>query len=176
MAGLFLYGKAHKQFTDSGKRFNSGNVEAAKCFDREREALTLHHALDRVHLGESKTVFSSKKDKNALRILSRRPRTARRPLGILEEVIGRARGIFAFCFARRRGHDVAALMFQKPSRHHRRSKFLHPLVKDWTGLLSKIGGKGKARKFVTLQSIARSRQQEFPRGAGVVSGHVIYPE
>src|SRR5215471_8877866 len=115
MALLLWYGAVHKRFTDSGKRFNLGSVEAVNCSDREREPRALRHALDQIHLGEQKTAFGAWKDKNALQILSCRPRTARRAPGIRKEIIGRARGRFTLCFARSGRQDLAPLMFQKPS-------------------------------------------------------------
>jgi len=176
MVPLFFHEKTHKQLTDSGERFNSGRVEAANCFVRDHAQRTLRRALDQVHLCEPKAAFAFRKDKNKPQILRCGPRTARRAHRIREEIIGRARSIFALRFVRRRRHDLSPLLFQKPSGHHCRSKLLHPLVQDRAGLLSQIGCKSESREFVTLQRIARSRQQEFPRRTSVVSGHVISPE
>ena len=173
---FFSREKTHKQLTGSGERFNSGRVEAANCFVRNHRQRTLRRALDQVHLGEPKAAFAFWKDKNARQILRCRARTARRAHRIREKIIGRTRGIFALWFVRRGRRDLAPFLFQKPSGHHCRSKLLHPLVQDRAGLLSQIGCKSESREFVALKRIARSRQQEFPRRTGVVSGHVIFPE
>jgi len=67
--------------------------------------------------------------------------------------------------ARRGG--VLALLHQ-PARQHGRSVFLKPGIQQLSDLLAEIRCVAQAREFVTLQRIARRRQQEFPRRFGFV--------
>ncbi len=57
---------------------------------------------------------------------------------------------------------VLALLHQ-PARQHGRGVFFQPGVEQLRDLLAEIGRVAQAGKLVTLQGIARGRQQELPR-------------
>lgn len=93
---------------------------------------------------------------------------------ILENVIGRNRtgidgGIRSFCRLRRVQFVLA--MLHKPASEHGRRVFFKPLIEKRRHLLAQIGGMAKPRKFVTLQTGFRSRQQELPRGLNPLAVH-----
>ena len=63
-------------------------------------------------------------------------------------------------------------LLHQPAGKHGRGVFLHPLIEKRADLLAEICGVVESREFIALQRIARSREQELPRGLGPVVGHV----
>jgi len=104
-----------------------------------------------------------------------------RARSIHEKIIGRSMCALASCVERRRSlvfgcgalaglasrRGVLALLHQ-PARQHGRGVFFEPGIQQLSDLLAEIGRVAQAREFVTLQRIARRRQQEFPRRFGFV--------
>jgi hypothetical protein len=105
----------------------------------------------------------------------------RRARSIREKIIGRSMCGLASCIQGRhplvfgcrplaglvsRG-GVLALLHQ-PARQHGGSVFFEPAIQQLSDLLAQIGRVAQAGEFVTLQRIARRRQQEFPRRLGFV--------
>jgi hypothetical protein len=98
-----------------------------------------------------------------------------------EKIIGRSTCGLASCVERHRAlvcgcrplaglarrSRVLALLHQ-PARQHGRGVFFEPGIQQLSDLLAEIGRVAQAGEFVTLQRIARRRQQEFPRRFGFV--------
>jgi hypothetical protein len=62
-------------------------------------------------------------------------------------------------------------LLDHPAREHGCRVFLHPLIEKGGNLLAEIGRVAEARKFVALERIARSREQELPRWLGTGTSH-----
>ena len=151
-------------------------VERRELTSWEHEPHTLPRSHDLVRLHASKTAFSAPKRKIKPEISSCRARIVLRPRGIREEIIGRSGSAFCCASVRLRGEHFASLMFEKPSGHHRGSELLYPLFHERSGFLSKVSRVSETRELVTLKRIARSRQQEFPRGKDVAICHAVSPK
>ena len=167
--------KADRQRAHSFARGEKFFATAEISLENGRRIRTPLRALDRVLFHDWNAALSARGAKKAAKTSSYGARNSLRAPRIRQKIIGHARGTFALCFWRSR-RGVAFRMFKKPPCHHCRSEFFDPLVQDRAGFLSEIGRMSEARQFVALQRIARSRQQEFPRGTGVVSGHVVPPK
>jgi hypothetical protein len=63
------------------------------------------------------------------------------------------------------------LIHQQP-REHSAGVFFDPLVQQRANFLAEIGGVTETREFITLQRIARSREEELPRRLRWGTGHV----
>ena len=63
-------------------------------------------------------------------------------------------------------------LLDQPAREHGAGVFFHPLIEQRANLLAEIGGMGKARKFVALERIPRSREKKLPRRLGWGTRHV----
>ncbi len=99
-----------------------------------------------------------------------------RARSIREKIIGHSMRGLASCFGGSRALVVGrrllacrvsrggmlALLHQ-PARQHGRGVFLEPGIQQLSNLLAEIGRVAQAGKLVTLQGIARGRQQELPR-------------
>ncbi len=104
-----------------------------------------------------------------------------RARSIREKIIGRSMCGLASCVEARRSlvfgcrtlaglarrGGVLALLHQ-PARQHGRGVFFEPGIQQLGDFLAEIGRVAQAGEFVTLQRIARRRQQEFPRRFGFV--------
>lgn len=96
---------------------------------------------------------------------------------IRENIIGHRMTSFAPLVFDRRRSGFALTMLHEPSREHGRRSFLDPLIHERSHLLAKVRGVAKPREFVGLKTVARCRQQEFPRRLNVVAGgHSVPPE
>jgi len=62
-------------------------------------------------------------------------------------------------------------LLNQVAREHGCRVFLHPLIEKRGNLLAEIGRVAEARKFVALERIARSREQELPRWLGTGTSH-----
>lgn len=82
------------------------------------------------------------------------------------------RGKQAFAHGVFRDSWGAVPLFDQPAREHGAGVLFHPLIKQSANLLAEIGGVGKAREFVALERIARSREKKLPRRLGWGTGHV----
>jgi hypothetical protein len=173
MVGTESSWKACRQRTHSTRRRRNVLAAERNCFGRAYEKRTLPRTFGLPRIVDANSSFNVQKGKNGQKLSTCGPWTVLRARRIREKVIGRTRTIFARSVWCRR-HSLAPLMLHEPSGDHCRSKLLHPLIQDGAGLLSEIGRVSEARKLVTLQRIARSGKQEFPRGTDVVSGHVIF--
>jgi len=76
----------------------------------------------------------------------------------------------------RRGLDVggAHIAFAQLEEHasdHGVGILVNPLIEKRIDFLTQIGGVTKARKFVTVQSVAGSGEEKFPRRLGAAGGH-----
>jgi hypothetical protein len=173
MVGTELSWKACRQRTHSTRRRRNALAAEPNCFDRKYKTRTLPRTFGLPRIVDAKSSVSAQKAKNRQKLSACGRRTVLQARRICEKIIGHTRTIFArSIWCRRRG--LAPLMLDKPSGDHCRSKFLYPLIQDGAGFLSEICRMSETRKLVTLQRIARSGKQEFPRGTDVVSGHVIF--
>jgi len=104
-----------------------------------------------------------------------------RARSIREKIIGRSMSGLASCVERHRAlvfgcRPLAELarrggvltLLHQPARQHGRGVFFEPGIQQLSDLLAEIGRVTQAGEFVTLQRIARRRQQEFPRRFGFV--------
>lgn len=62
-------------------------------------------------------------------------------------------------------------LLDQPAREHGAGVLFHPLIEQGANLLAEIGGVAKAREFVTLKRVARSREKKLPRRLGWGTGH-----
>ena len=99
---------------------------------------------------------------------------ARRNDTIPKKVIGRTapfvfggRGRGSSLFA----EDSAFALIHQPACQHGRGVFLEVLIQERSQFLAQIRRVSEAGKFVALERIARSREQEFPGRLGVVRVH-----
>lgn len=95
-----------------------------------------------------------------------------RSRAIREEIIGHRMGL-----VRRLGHggkfrhgEFAFAMLHQPARQQSRRSFLHPLINQSGNLFSQVGCVAQPGKFVTLQTVSRSREEKLPRRLGLVAG------
>ncbi len=105
--------------------------------------------------------------------------SARRNDTIPQKVIGRTappvfgvRGCGNSLFTE---HGAFALIHQ-PARQHGRGIFLEVLIQESSQFLAQIGRMSEAGKFVALQRVAGSGEQEFPGRLGVVGVHEFLPD
>lgn len=102
-------------------------------------------------------------------VCGRRDRTIRR------NIIGRSMPVFRQQIADA-GRPLCAWralpLFDQPASEHGCRVFLHPLIEKRSNLLAKIGRMAETRKFIALERIARSREQELPRGLSSGPGHL----
>jgi hypothetical protein len=63
-------------------------------------------------------------------------------------------------------------LLHQPASQHGGRIFLDPKIEKRADLLAEIGGMAKAREFIALQRVSRSREKELPRGLGLVVVHV----
>jgi len=99
----------------------------------------------------------------------------RRNRPIRQNIIGRATPMLRQRVAglrRLKGVRRPLALLDQPAGEHGCRVFLHPLIQKRANLLAEIGGMTKPREFVALQRIARSREQELPRGLGSGTDHV----
>ena len=94
---------------------------------------------------------------------------------IHQKVIGRTMtvggsGLVGRGLLRRSVHSEFSLL-DEPASEVRGGIFLEPLIEQRGDFLAQIGGMRETGKFVGLQSIAGSREQEFPGGLGAGLRH-----
>src|SRR5215472_125224 len=65
----------------------------------------------------------------------------------------------------------AFALLDQQAREHGAGIFFEPLIEQGVDFLFQIGSVSKAREFVALQRVARSREQELPRGLGLGTEH-----
>jgi hypothetical protein len=70
------------------------------------------------------------------------------------------------------GAHIAFAQLEEHASDHSVRIFVNPLIEQRIDFLTQIGGVTKARKFVTVQGVAGSREEEFPRRLGAAGGHV----
>lgn len=87
-------------------------------------------------------------------------------MGALVGSIRRARG--ACRVVRFLASSGMLALLHQLARQHGRGILLKPRIEQLRDLLAKIGGMAEPRKFITLQGIARSREQELPGRLGLV--------
>ena len=100
--------------------------------------------------------------------------SARRGRPIRKKVIGHGMSTFHRRLAGGNGlqHLRGALaLLHQPARQHGAGILLEPLVEKRADLLPEIGGMAEARELIALQRGARSREQELPRGLGLLAVH-----
>jgi hypothetical protein len=152
----------------------------------ERQIPTMVHRAPRYGLGESAIPVGNGPQFDlpahflggGLRATAKFGRRAR---SIREKIIGRSMcglasrvqgrhplvfGCRALAGLASRGRVLA--LFHQPARQHGGSAFFQPAIQQLSDLLAEIGRVAQAGEFVTLQRIARCRQQEFPRRLGFV--------
>ena len=90
---------------------------------------------------------------------------------IREKIIGHRMNVFRLLRGGefRYGKLVLAVLHQ-PARQQSRRSFHHPLIDQSGNLLSQVGRVAEPGKFITLQTVARSRKEKFPRRLGSVAG------
>ena len=97
--------------------------------------------------------------------------SARRNDAIPQKVIGRTTPlVFGRC-GRGSSHfaeDGAFALIHQPARQHGRGIFLEVLIQEGSQFLAQIRRMSEAGKFIALQGIARSGEQEFPGRLGVI--------
>ena len=72
--------------------------------------------------------------------------------------------------------DSAFALVHQPARQHGRGVFLEVLIQERTQFLAQIRRVSEARKFVGLERIAGSGEQEFPWRLGVIGVHENLPD
>ena len=70
------------------------------------------------------------------------------------------------------GAHVAFAQLEEHASDHGVGIFVEQLIDKRIDFLAEIGGVAEARKFVTVQSVAGSGKEEFPRRLGAAGGHV----
>jgi hypothetical protein len=70
------------------------------------------------------------------------------------------------------GAHIAFAQLEEHASDHGVRIFVNPLIEKRIDFLTQIGGVTKARKFVTVQGVAGSGKEEFPRRLGAAGGHV----
>ena len=98
---------------------------------------------------------------------------------IRQKIIGHNVAIGRHRFANgliRRGWDVggahiALAQLEEHASDHGIGIFVDPLIEERIDFLAQIGGVTKARKFVTVQGVAGSGEEKFPRRLGAAGGH-----
>ena len=70
-----------------------------------------------------------------------------------------------------RGEDFTLAMLHQPARQHGGAVFLDPLIHESNDFLAQVGDVAEPRQLVTLQTVARRRQQELPRRCRAWTGH-----
>jgi hypothetical protein len=81
---------------------------------------------------------------------------------------GRGSGLF--------GEDGALALIHQPARQHGRGIFLEVLIQERSQFLAQIRRMSEAGKFIALQGIAGSGEQEFPGRLGVIGVHENLPD
>ena len=98
--------------------------------------------------------------------------SARRNDTIPQKVIGRTTPlVFGGCGRSLFGQDGAFALIHQPARQHGRGIFLEVLIQEGAQFLAQIRRMSEAGKFIALQRIAGSSEQEFPGRLGVVRVH-----
>jgi hypothetical protein len=69
------------------------------------------------------------------------------------------------------GAHVAFAQLEEHASDHGVGIFVDPLIEKRIDFFAQIGGVTKARKFVAVQSVAGSGEEEFPRRLGAAGGH-----
>ena len=69
------------------------------------------------------------------------------------------------------GAHVAFAQLEEHTSDHGVGIFVDPLIEERIDFLAQIGGVTQARKFVTVQGVARSGEEEFPRRLGAAGSH-----
>ena len=69
------------------------------------------------------------------------------------------------------GAHVAFAQLEEHASNHGVGIFVEQLIDKRIDFLAQIGGVAEARKFVTVQSVAGSGEEEFPRWLGATHGH-----
>jgi hypothetical protein len=69
------------------------------------------------------------------------------------------------------GAHIALAQLEEHASDHGVGIFVDPLIEEGIDFLAQIGGVTKARKFVTVQSVAGSGEEKFPRRLGAARGH-----
>ena len=98
---------------------------------------------------------------------------------IPQKVIGRTTPLVLRRYGRgggRFGEDGALALIHQPARQHGRGVFLEVLIQERSQFLAQIRRMSEAGKFIALQGITRSGEQEFPGRLGVIGVHEILPD
>jgi len=74
------------------------------------------------------------------------------------------------------GFGIALALVHQPAGEHGGGVFFEPLVEQGRDLLAEIGGVSEPCEFVALEAVARSREQELPRGLSRVASQGYLPE
>ncbi len=74
------------------------------------------------------------------------------------------------------GFGIALALVHEPAGEHGGGVFFEPLVEQGRNFLPEIGGVGEPCEFVALQAVARSREQELPRGLSRVTSQGYLPK
>jgi hypothetical protein len=98
---------------------------------------------------------------------------------IRQKIIGHGMAVGGYrpggCLIRRYldvgGADIAFAQFEKHASDHGVGIFVDPLIEERIDFFAEIGGVSEARKFVTVQSVAGSGEEKFPRWLGAAGGH-----
>ena len=69
------------------------------------------------------------------------------------------------------GAHIAFTQLEEHASDHGVGIFIDPLIEERINFLTQIGGVTKARKFVTVQGVAGSSEEKFPRRLGAAGGH-----
>jgi len=70
------------------------------------------------------------------------------------------------------GAHIAFAQLEEHAGDHSVGIFIEQLIEERVDFLAQIGGVTETRKFVAVQGIAGSREEEFPRRLGAAGGHV----
>jgi hypothetical protein len=74
------------------------------------------------------------------------------------------------------GFGIALALVHQPAGEHGGGVFFEPLVEQGRNLLAEIGGVSEPCEFVALEAVARSREQELPRGLSRVASQGYLPK
>jgi len=69
------------------------------------------------------------------------------------------------------GAHIALAQLEENASDHGVGILIDPLIQQRIDFLAQIGGVTQTRKFVTVQSVAGSGEEEFPRRLGAAGGH-----
>jgi hypothetical protein len=98
---------------------------------------------------------------------------------IRQKIIGHRMAVGGYrpgaCLIRRNldvsGADITFAQLEKHASDHGVGILVDPLIEERIDFLAEIGGVSEARKLVTVQSVAGSGEEKFPRWLGAARGH-----